>query len=159
MQNNTHIINPITNKLIKIGGATYKKLIKDGVLDHIEPKEDKKIDLIEVKEKLELKEEKEDEIEVKKDEEELLLLEKKTNESDSLQNMEENSQQEKNEIIEDLLNDYYAGKIDEEEISEKIFKPIHKIVTKYKDELIEIQDDEEKFKNKIKELIKAELKN
>ena len=32
MSETTHVINPLTGRQIKVGGAMYKKLLRDGVL-------------------------------------------------------------------------------------------------------------------------------
>jgi hypothetical protein len=37
MSETTHVINPLTGRQLKIGGAMYKKLLRDGVLVNQEP--------------------------------------------------------------------------------------------------------------------------
>ncbi len=130
-QKDIYLMNPITRRSIVIGGRVYKKLVKDGYLD---PNTNQFIN----------------QQPQSQPQEKVQSVIEDINEEDEEEPEPEPEALEK--LIADLNNEG-----NEEEISKLIAEASKNVMSKYKDKLSHIDDDEDLY-NEVRALINTELK-
>jgi len=129
-QQQIYIMNPITRRSIVIGGRVYNKLVKDG---HVDPDTNQFINQEELRPQKEIADE------------------------PVVVAVAEEEEYEEPQELEQLVEKLTGEKVDKVRLSNLVAEASKNVMMKYKDDLNDIDDDEELYME-VKNLINAELK-